>query len=74
MCNNILATPAGNIRKHGTCATFKALPVGTKFELNGNVWIKKSSRTATGYWPAILPEWSYMKGNDIVNYERLTNA
>lgn len=68
--NNILATPAGNIRAKGLPMPFKELPVGAKFELNGNVWIKRSTRTATGYWPAILPEWSYVGGNELTHLDK----
>jgi len=44
--------------------TFKQLAVGESFSCNGNNWVKRSTRTASGIWPACLPEWSYFKGSE----------
>lgn len=63
-------TPADNIRKQGFITTFQNLPKGAKFELNGNVWIKRSTRTATGCWPSYLLGWAYVRGNEVVHLDR----
>ena len=44
---------------------FKQLPIAAYFECNGNIWIKKTSRTAIGVWPAILPRWAYFGQSEI---------
>jgi len=62
-------TPAGLVRKNGKPAQFKDIDNGTTFELNGNLWTKRTSRTATGVWPAILPKWSYIGNNEKVHIE-----
>lgn len=65
-------TPASNLRREGKPATFSNVDKGQTFELNGNLWIKRSSRTATGLWPAILPKWAYVGGNEKVHTEAQT--
>ena len=62
-------TPFSVVNEKGKPARFGDIPVGDVFALNGNVWSKRSSRTATGIWPACLPEWSYFKSSEIVAHE-----
>jgi len=62
-------TPASLLRAKGKPALFATLAIGDTFEFNGNVWTKRSSRTAVGIWPASLPEWIYFSGKDVVRYD-----
>ncbi len=64
-----MKTPAYEIRRNGIRKEFSAAKIGEKFECNGNIWIKRSSRTATGVWPACLPEWAYFRKNEVVYVE-----
>ena len=52
-------TPATLVRRKGRVYFFHSLPIGVCFECNGNLWTKRTSRTAVGVWPAYLPEWAY---------------
>jgi len=52
-------TPATKLRREGRLFLFSQLPVGACFECNGNIWTKRTTKTAVGVWPAYLPEWSY---------------
>ena len=61
-------TPASLLRAKGKPVSFANLTVGDTFEFGGNVWTKRSSRTAVGIWPACLPEWMYFSGKDTVHY------
>jgi len=63
-------TPAGKMERNGTPLPFGEIGKGERFELNGNIWVKRSTRTAAGIWPAVLPEWSYIGKDEIVNVER----
>ena len=49
-------------------SSFKDLPVGTTFWSNGNVWTKRTTRTATGIWPAILPRTAYFGQGEMTRY------
>ena len=60
-------TPATLHRKSATRKCFKDAEIGDTFECNGNLWIKKSTRTASGVWPAYLPAWAYFGGHEVVN-------
>ena len=63
-------TPASLIRINAIRTRFTDLPMGATFELNGCVWTKRSSRSSSGIWPACLPNWSYFKKDEIVNFEQ----
>lgn len=54
-------TPAGELRMRGKLVSFGSLAIGDTFEFNGNIWTKRSVKTATGIWPACLPAWSYFR-------------
>ena len=60
-------TPATLHRKSATRKYFKDAKIGDTFECNGNLWTKKSTRTASGIWPACLPAWAYFGGHEVVN-------
>ena len=60
-------TPATLHRKSATRKYFKDAKIGDTFECNGNLWTKKSTRTASGIWPAYLPAWAYFGGHEVVN-------
>ena len=60
-------TPATIHRKSAVRKCFKDANIGDTFECNGNLWTKKSSRTASGIWPAYLPAWAYFGGYEVVN-------
>jgi len=46
---------------------FEDLKVGRKFEQGGNIWIKKSTRTASIIYPAEYSgRWFYFKNHDLV--------
>ena len=62
-------TPASLIRANAKTAHFVDLPLGSTFELNGCVWVKRSSRTGAGVWPSYLPSYSYFKRGTVVNLE-----
>lgn len=44
--------------------TFDQVAIGETFSCNGNNWLKKSTRTAAGIWPACLPAWAYFRANE----------
>ncbi|RMH22108.1 MAG: hypothetical protein D6698_01745 [Gammaproteobacteria bacterium] len=52
-------TPATLYRQSHRATTFAEVPINSCFENNGNLWIKKTTRTAVGLWPAILPRIAY---------------
>jgi len=52
-----METPASMIRNKNQISTFGDIPEGSTFELNGNVWTKRNTKTAVGMWTACLPEW-----------------
>ena len=58
-------TPASLIRRDGRAIAFRDLPKGATFECNGNVWMKGTTRTAIGIWPACLPSWAYFRGTEL---------
>ena len=60
-----MLTPAGELRRHSIPVSFNAVQIGETFECNGNVWTKRSSRTAVGIWPAILPSYSYFRTGEV---------
>ena len=60
-------TPATLHRKSATRKCFKDAKIGDTFECNGHIWTKKSTRTASGVWPAYLPAWAYFGGREVVN-------
>ena len=60
-------TPASLHRKSAVPKFFKDANIGDTFECNGNLWTKRSSRTASGIWPACLPAWAYFGGHEVVN-------
>lgn len=66
---HIIDTPASKINRYGLPARFADIPQGAVFECNGNVWVKRSTRTATGIWPACLPEWAYFRAGEIIAHE-----
>lgn len=45
---------------------FCEVAIGETFGLNGNVWVKRSSRTAAGIWPACLPAWAYIGKREVI--------
>lgn len=55
-------------RDYRITACFADVPLGVHFWNNGNVWRKKSSRTAAGVWPAILPETAYFGQKEKCRY------
>lgn len=59
-------TPATQHRRDHARMSFKDAPVGSTFECNGNLWTKRTERTAVGIWPAALPSWAYFKTNEAV--------
>ena len=61
-----METPASDIRRNGHAVPFRNLAIGATFECNGNVWTKRSTRTAAGIWPAVLPRWAYFGQGDRV--------
>lgn len=63
-----MLTPAGIMRRDGRTAYFRAVPLGAVFECNGNLWRKRSRRTAAGIWPASLPVWSYFRGTELCTH------
>ena len=62
-------TPVSLIYRSGKRETFVSLPVGAMFVSNGNLWQKRTSRTAIGHWPAYLPEWAYFGKNEVVTHD-----
>lgn len=62
-----MQTPATIHRKNAKPIAFKDCPIGSTFECNGNLWAKRTTKTATGIWPAILPAWAYFQQGEIVN-------
>lgn len=52
-------TPATITRRNGRPCSFAELAIGDTFECNGNLWTKRTTRTAAGVWPACLPAWAY---------------
>lgn len=66
----IMESPATILRKQSRPVAFKDCATGTVFECNGNLWTKRSTRTAVGVWPACLPAWSYFGQNEIVHAAR----
>lgn len=62
-----METPAAIHRKQSRPVTFKDCAIGATFECNGNLWTKRTSKTAVGVWPAILPAWAYFGQGEIVN-------
>jgi hypothetical protein len=53
-------------RDFGRAKPFSQAAIGETFWCNGNIWTKRTSRTATGIWPACLPSWSYFGQSEIV--------
>lgn len=47
------------MQRRGRRIAFADIGLGQTFECNGNLWAKRSSRTAAGIWPAVLPSWAY---------------
>ena len=62
-----MATPATLHRKSATRKYFKDAKIGDTFECNGKLWIKKSTCTASGVWPAYLPALVYFGRYEVVN-------
>lgn len=62
-------TIASLMRRDGLPLPFASVPKGTSFECNGNVWTKRSSRTAVGIWPANLPAWACFKNHEICHVQ-----
>ena len=55
-------------RMNGYRMLFEDLKVGRTFEQGGNIWIKKSTRTASIIYPAEYSgRWFYFKNHDLVN-------
>jgi len=53
--------------KSGYRMLFEDIRIGRKFERNGNLWIKKSTRTASIIYPAEYSgRWFYFKNHDLV--------
>ena len=44
---------------------FSEIALGETFANNGNLWTKRSNRTAAGIWPACLPAIMYFKNAEI---------
>jgi len=44
---------------------FSEIAIGETFANNGNLWTKRSSRTAAGIWPACLPAIGYFRNAEI---------
>ena len=67
-----MLTPAGELHRKGRAVLFRNLAIGASFECNGNVWTKRSTRTAAGIWPAVLPRGAYFRQMETVytNKER----
>lgn len=63
-------TPASTIRRNGSRVNFKQVRIGETFECNGNVWTKRTTKTAVGVWPACLPSWAYFKVSEQCHVER----
>ena len=61
--------PSEELRRRGKPQAFASLAIGQTFECNGNIWTKKSTRTAAGIWPARLPAWAYFGQREIVHAE-----
>lgn len=61
-----METPASELRREGRAKYFRELGAGKAFECNGNIWTKRSTRTAAGIWPACLPAWAYFGQNEVV--------
>ena len=57
-------TPASKLRREGHLFLFSQLPIGACFESNGNIWTKRTTRTANGIWPAYLPKWAYFSQSE----------
>lgn len=57
-------TQASIMRRMGKPVEFAKVPLLAMFESNGNVWQKVTTRTATGHWPAILPNRAYFRKNE----------
>lgn len=64
-----METPYTLLSRRSKPARFGDIPVGAMFALHGNIWQKRSTRTATGHWPAILPKWSYFRQSEIVGHD-----
>lgn len=62
----IMQTPAQTHKRNAKPVSFKSLNIGETFECSGNLWTKRSTRTAAGIWPACLPKWAYFGGNEVV--------
>lgn len=58
--------PAAQHKATAKKVFFQQVKIGETFECNGNLWTKKSHRTAAGIWPAILPAWAYFKQGEVV--------
>lgn len=69
-----MKTPAQIHKNSHSPVAFHALHIGATFECNGNLWTKKSNRTAVGIWPAILPRWAYFGKNEIVYGTAIRNG
>ena len=65
-----METPVTIHRKNSYPVAFKNCAIGVTFECNGNLWTKRTSKTATGIWPAILPVWAYFRQVEIVYIHR----
>jgi hypothetical protein len=53
----------------GKRARFGDIPIGAMFGLNGNIWQKRTTRTAVSHWPACLPEWAYFRKGEVVTHD-----
>lgn len=61
-----MQTPATLHKRNAKPMAFASLNIGDTFESGGNLWTKRSTRTATGIWPAYLPEWMYFSKAETV--------